>query len=156
MTVTQDELWALVAGRRQGVLATVSSDSSPQLSNVLYVADADTRVVRISTTAGRAKARNVTRHPRAALHVAGDDFWQYAVAHGTVEASDVASTPGDPATDELFAVHSHFYGTLDRTAFDEEMIHNHRLVLRLHVSRLTGVITSRGRRPSGHGPMLMR
>ena len=37
---TEDELWQLVAGERQGVLATVAGDGRPQLSNVLYVADA--------------------------------------------------------------------------------------------------------------------
>ena len=147
MTAEQDELWALIAGRRQGVLATVSTDGAPQLSNVLYATDPDTRLVRVSTTADRAKARNLARNPRAALHVAGDDFWQYAVAHATAEVSPVATTIGDAGTDELHAVHSSFYGALDRAAFDEEMIHNRRLVLRLHVSRLTGVITSAGRRP---------
>jgi PPOX class probable F420-dependent enzyme len=147
MAAGQDDLWALVAARQQGVLATVTGDASPQLSNVLYVPDSAARVIRISTTADRAKARNLARNPRAALHVAGDDFWQYAAAHGAATLSDVATTPGDPATDELFTVHSAFYGTLDRAAFDQEMIRNHRLVLRLHVTRLTGVITKSGRRP---------
>ena len=50
---TEDELWQLVAGERQGVLATVAGDGRPQLSNVLYVADAGGGVVRMSTTAGR-------------------------------------------------------------------------------------------------------
>jgi PPOX class probable F420-dependent enzyme len=147
MAPSQDDLWALVAARQQGMLATVTGDASPQLSNVLYVPDAAARAVRISTTADRAKARNLARNPQAALHVAGDDFRQYAVAHGAVTLSDVATAPGDPASDELFAVHSAFYGTLDRPAFDGEMIRNHRLVLRLHVTRLTGVITNSGRRP---------
>jgi PPOX class probable F420-dependent enzyme len=148
---TDDELWAMIAGRRQAVLATVNRDGSPQLSNVLYVPDSATRAVRISTTADRIKARNLARNPAAALHVAGEDFWQYAVAHATAQLSPVAAAPGDPATEELFAVHSAFYGTLDRAAFDEEMIRNHRLVLRLQVSRLTGVITDRGRRPQTTG-----
>ena len=147
MAASQDDLWALVAARQQGVLATVTGDAGPQLSNVLYVPDAVARIVSISTTADRAKARNLARNPRAALHVAGDDFWQYAVAHAAVTLSDVAATHGDPASDELFAVHSAFYATLDRPAFDQEMIRNHRLVLRLHVTRLTGVITKSARRP---------
>jgi len=63
---SEDELWALVADESQGVLATVARDGRPQLSNVLYLADPRNRVVRISTTAGRVKARNLARDPRAA------------------------------------------------------------------------------------------
>ena len=77
---TEDDLWQLVEGERQGVLATVAGNGRPQLSNVLYVPGV--RVVRMSTTADRVKARNLARDPRAALHVAGRDFWHYAVARG--------------------------------------------------------------------------
>lgn len=76
MSTTAERLWQLVASRAQGVLATINKDGSPQLSNVLYVPDAADRLVRISTTADRVKARNLRRDPRAVLHVAGDDFWQ--------------------------------------------------------------------------------
>ena len=107
---TEDELWQLVAGGRQGVLATVAGDGRPQLSNVLYVADAGGGVVRMSTTAGRVKARNLARDPRAALHVAGRDFWHYAVAEGSATLSAVASASGDEACRELLAVHSALYG----------------------------------------------
>jgi PPOX class probable F420-dependent enzyme len=86
---SEDDLWRLVAAGRQGVLAT----GRPQLSNVLYLADAARRVLRISTTARRVKARNLARDPRAALHVSGGDFWQYAVAEGTATLSAVASVP---------------------------------------------------------------
>ena len=99
------------------------------------------RTVRISTTADRIKTHNLARDPRAALHVSGEDFWQYAVAHPVAQISPVASTSHDPTTDDLAALHSSFYGQLDRTSFDEEMIRNRRLVIRLTVDRLTGVIT---------------
>ena len=143
----QDELWELVAGSQQGVLATVKGDGSPQLSNVLYVADPETRTVRVSTTADRFKARNLARDPRAALHVSGEDFWHYAVAEGSVTLSDVAAIPGDDAVAELLEVHSFFYGEIDRAAFDEEMITNQRLVVRLQVTHLYGVMVKTGRRP---------
>ena len=45
------ELLGLIAGSRQGVLATIAADGRPQLSNVLYVWDAAERTARISTTA---------------------------------------------------------------------------------------------------------
>jgi PPOX class probable F420-dependent enzyme len=145
---SEDELWALVQQESQGVLATVARDGRPQLSNVLYVADPRNKVVRISTTAGRVKARNLARDPRAALHVTGRDFWQYAVAEGTTTLSAVAATPGDEACRELLAVHSAFYGEQDPAAFDQEMITNGRLVVRLQIGHLYGVIATGGRRPA--------
>ena len=144
----QDELWQLVTSNQQGVLATIKADGAPQLSNVLYVADPATRTVRVSTTADRAKGRNLARDPRAALHVSGEDFWNYAVAEGPVTLSAVAEVPGDDAIEELLEVHSHFYGEIDRAAFDEEMIAHQRLVVRLQVTRLYGVMVSTGRRPA--------
>ena len=145
---SEDDLWGLVANESQGVLATVARDGRPQLSNVLYVPDPRSRVVRISTTTGRVKARNLARDPRAALHVTGLDFWQYAVAEGTVALSAVAAAPGDEACRELLAVHSAFYGEQDPAAFDQEMIASGRLVVRLQVGHLYGVITTGGRRPA--------
>jgi PPOX class probable F420-dependent enzyme len=121
---TQDELWQLVAAGRQGTLATIGKDGAPQLSNILYLAHDGARLVRISTTADRVKARNLARDPRAALYVVGDDFWHYAVGSGTATLSGIASSPGDPATDELASLHAAFYGEVDRAAFDEEMIRN--------------------------------
>lgn len=147
MSPSAEQLWQLVTSRRQGVLATINDDGSPQLSNVLYVAEAADRVVRISTTADRVNAHNLCRDPRAALHVAGDNFWQYAVAHCTSTLSAVAAALGDAATEQLVTVHSEFYGELDRHAFDEEMIASKRLVATLRVTRLRGVMTSAGRRP---------
>ena len=144
---TEDELWQLVAGERQGVLATVAGDGRPQLSNVLYVADAGGGVVRMPTTAGRVKARNLARDPRAALHVAGRDFWHYAVAEGSATLSAVASASGDEACRELLAVHSALYGELDPDAFYPEMIAAGRLIVRLWVIHLYGVMTTAGRRP---------
>ncbi len=145
---SQEELWELVAAGQQGVLATIRADGSPQMSSVLYVPDRAARVIRVSTTADRAKGRNLGRDPRAALHVGGEDFWHYAVAAGSVTLSEVAASAGDAATGELFAVHSHFYGEIDRGAFGAEMIANRRIVVRLHVQHLYGVMSTAGRRPA--------
>jgi len=111
------------------------------------VADPATRVIRVSTTADRAKGRNLARDPRAALHVSGEDFWHYVVAEGPVTLSEVAAIPGDHAIEELLEVHSYFYGEIDRAAFDEDMITNQRLVVRLQVTHLYGVMVKTGRRP---------
>lgn len=144
---TEDELWQLVAARRQAVLATLKRDGLPQLSNVLYLSEPDGRTVRISTTADRRKARNLTRDHRAVLHVSGDDFWAFAVAEGRAVLSPVAAEPGDQACQELLAVHTAFYGTLDTGAFFPEMITNRRLVIRVDLHHVYGIIATEGRRP---------
>jgi PPOX class probable F420-dependent enzyme len=138
-----DTLLGLTAGQRQGVLATIAADGRPHLSNVLYVWDAAERVARISTTADRLKARNLRRDPRAALHVSGRHFWQYAVTDGPVTLSQVASDLGDEAGRELLAVHTAFYGHQDPGDFYPAMIAAQRLVVRLHVRRVYGVFLDR-------------
>ena len=142
------ELWELVARGREAVLATLKRDGLPQLSNVLYLPDADGHTVRISTTANRQKARNLARDPRAVLHVTGDDFWAFAVAEGRATLSPVASKAGDETCRELFSVHSAFYEDLDNETFFADMIANRRLVVRLDLDHVYGIIVSRGRRPS--------
>ena len=95
----------------------------PHLTNVLYVWDRAERVARVSTTADRVKGRILRRDPRAALHVAGAHFWSYAVAECDAELSEVATTPGDEACQELLGVHSAFYGKIvDEPAFFAQMI----------------------------------
>lgn len=141
--VFDEKLLAIITGHRQGVLATVAADGRPQLSNVLYVWDDAERVARISTTADRVKARNLRRDPRAALHVSGDHFWQYAVADCAVSLSQVAAQPGDEAVRELRAMHAAHYGEQDEAQFAAQMIAARRLVARLHVRRIYGVALDR-------------
>ena len=83
---------ALQAARdtHQSVLVTLRSDGRPQLSNVLHYVGED-GVVRVSTTADRAKYANLRRQPWAALHVDGSSFWSYAVLEGDVTLSPVAA-----------------------------------------------------------------
>ena len=118
---------------------------------MLYVADAGGGVVRMSTTAVRVKARTSPR-PARALHVAGRDFCHYAVAEGSATLSAVASASGDEACRELLAVHSALYGELDPDAFYPEMIAAGRLIVRLRVIHLYGVMTTAGEAaPAGEG-----
>jgi PPOX class probable F420-dependent enzyme len=138
-TDTDGKLLGLIAASDRGVLATISPDGRPQLSNVLYVWDAAERTARISTTADRVKARNLGRDPRAALHVSGDHFWQFAVGEGTVTLSAVAAEPGDEAARELLALTTAFHGTVDEDDFYARMIAARRLVVRLHIQHVYGV-----------------
>ena len=145
---TETELWALVASGREAVLSTINRSGLPQLSNVLYLPGNAGRTARISTTADRLKARNLTRDPRAVLHVTGDNFWAYAVAEGHATLTAEAATPGDDACRELLEVHTAFYGPpAGQDAFFAEMIARQRLVIRLDLDRVYGVVTSAGPRP---------
>ncbi|MFI9010863.1 pyridoxamine 5'-phosphate oxidase family protein [Actinosynnema sp. NPDC053489] len=92
-TLTDGELVDLLAGQRFGVPAALRRDGRPHLSTVLYHWDADERVVRVSTTADRLKARRIRADPRVALHVSGPDVWSFATAEG--EAELVEDTDGD-------------------------------------------------------------
>jgi PPOX class probable F420-dependent enzyme len=136
----EQQLLQLIAAHQEGILAAVSRHGYPHLTNVLYLWDADQRTARVSTTADRVKGGILTRDPHAALHVAGDHFWSYAVAECDAELSAVAVTPGDDACRELLRVHSAFYRELDETAFFAQMIEARRLVVRLRVRRLYGVL----------------
>ncbi|WP_156739989.1 hypothetical protein [Occultella aeris] len=71
-------------------------DGRPQLSDVMHHVAGD-GTIRVSTTASRAKVRNVPREPWVALHVNGETFFTYAVLEGDPTLSDVATRPGDVA-----------------------------------------------------------
>lgn len=135
-----EKLLGVIAEHREGVLATIRKDGRPQLSNILYVWDPEQRVARISTTADRAKARNLKRDPRAALYVSGPHFWSYVVADGDAELVGPTSTPGDEAGRELLQVHSAYYPGLEEGPFFEEMVANRRLVIRLRVTHTYGLV----------------
>jgi PPOX class probable F420-dependent enzyme len=137
----EQQLLNLIAANNQGILAAVKRDGYPHLSNILYVWDAERRIARVSTTADRVKGRILQRDSHAALHVPGADFWSYAVAECDAQTSAVATSPGDDACRELLEVHSSFYGDLDESEFFGQMIEAKRLVVRLSVRKLYGLVT---------------
>ncbi|XVQ08453.1 PPOX class F420-dependent oxidoreductase [Spirillospora sp. CA-255316] len=129
----------LVAGRDLGVLATVKRDGRPQLSNINYHYDEGRGLVRISITDDRAKARNLSRDPRASLHVSAPDGWSWAVAEGDAELSPVAADPHDAAVEELIEVYRDIRGEHpDWDDYRRAMVADRRRVVRLRVARLYG------------------
>ena len=135
------QLQDLIANNNEGILAAVTRDGYPHLTNVLYVWDGAERAARVSTTAERVKGLILRRDHHAALHVPGPHFWSYAVAECDAQVSEVARTPGDETCQELLGIHSALLGEVaDETAFFAQMIEAQRLVVRLRVRRLYGVL----------------
>ncbi|HEY7048058.1 MAG TPA: PPOX class F420-dependent oxidoreductase [Jatrophihabitantaceae bacterium] len=138
--MSDDDLEALLRDSRQGVLVTIRRDGRPQLSNVGHTYDPATRLVRVSITADRVKARNLARDPRASYHVSSADFWSWTVADGTAELTPVAADPHDATVAELVDVYRAIAGEHpDWDEFRAAMVADRRLVVRLHVEHLYGI-----------------
>jgi PPOX class probable F420-dependent enzyme len=126
--------------RKNSVLTTIKRDGKPQLSNVLH-AVGDDGVIRISTTADRAKYANLRRNPWAALHVDGADFWSYAVLEGDVELSDVAAAPDDATVEELVDLYRSLQGEHeDWDDYRAAMVAERRVVVRIRPSHAYGAL----------------
>ena len=138
--MSDNDLETLLRDSHRGVLVTLKRDGRPQLSNVSHTYDPATRLVRVSITADRVKARNLARDPRASYHVTSADFWSYTVADGTAELTPVAAHPHDATVAELVDVYRTIAGEHpDWDEFRAAMVAERRLVVRLHVEHLYGV-----------------
>jgi PPOX class probable F420-dependent enzyme len=137
-----EALWKIVGSERNGILATIGEDGLPQLSNIYFLSDASTRLIRFSTTTDRVKGRNLLRDPRASLHVAGSNFFNFAVVAGST-SSAVALDPDDDAVEKLFEIHTELGAASERAGFGEEMLANHRMAVELHVEHIYGQILDR-------------
>lgn len=135
-----DQALGAVRDNHQAVLTTIRSDGRPQLSNVLQ-ALGDDGVVRVSTTADRAKYANLRRTPWAALHVDGGSFWSYAVVEGDVTLSAVAADPHDATVDELVELYRALSGEHDDWEdYRAAMVRDRRVVVRLTPTRAYGAL----------------
>ncbi|MCA2216497.1 PPOX class F420-dependent oxidoreductase [Jidongwangia harbinensis] len=134
------ELWDAVVAGNAGTLATIKRDGRPQLSDVNYTADPDTRIIRISTRDPLAKVHNLRRDPRASLHVPAVHGSGYAVAEATASLSSVAADEHDATVEELIEV----YRLVQRKEhpdwadYRRAMVADRRVVLSLRVERLYG------------------
>jgi PPOX class probable F420-dependent enzyme len=133
---------ALEAARatHQSVLVTLRKDGRPQLSNVLHYVG-DDGVVRVSTTADRAKYFNLRRQPWAAVHVDGSTFWSWAVLEGDVSLSPVAADPDDATVAELVDYYRAISGEHDDwDGYRAAMVREQRLVVHLTPTRAYGAL----------------
>jgi PPOX class probable F420-dependent enzyme len=130
----------LLKSTHSGVLATLKKDGRPQLSNIMYTYDDDTRLIRISITDSRAKTKNIRRDPRVSLHVQSPDGWKYTVVEAIAELTPVAAATDDATVDELVEV----YRAMglehdDWDAYRQAMVTDGRLVLKLPVTSAYGI-----------------
>ena len=133
---------ALEAARatHQSVLVTLRKDGRPQLSNVLHYVGED-GVIRVSTTADRAKYANLRRQPWAALHVDGSSFWSYAVLECDVALTPVAADVGDATVAELVDYYRAISGEHDDwDGYRDAMVRERRLVVHLTPTRAYGAL----------------
>jgi len=137
--MSAEGLEQLIAGTHGGALVALKRDGRPQISNVSHVFQPDARLLRISTTADRAKVANLRRDPRASYYVTTADQWSYAVAEGTVELTPVAAEPDDAVVEELIEVYRRVLGEHpDWDEYRAAMVADRRLVIRLNVERIYG------------------
>ncbi|MFD5039200.1 TIGR03618 family F420-dependent PPOX class oxidoreductase [Streptomyces sp. NPDC058377] len=136
--LTDQALSRILRDQQFGVLGAVRSTGHPHLSTVLYRWDAEERVLRVSSTEERLKTRILRRNPHASLHVHGGDVWSFAVAEGRAEVSGPTTLPGDAVGRELLSLSPGFDSPEDERAFLEQAVAEHRVVIRLRVSRLYG------------------
>lgn len=138
---TSGALRALLAGGDRGVLATLRRNGLPQLSTVTYHFDPRTEMIRVSTTAGRAKVANMRRDPRVSLHASTADGWSYAVADGQAQLTPVAAAEDDDIVAELVQLYRDVNGEHpDWAEYRQVMVADRRLVVRLRVERIYGLI----------------
>jgi PPOX class probable F420-dependent enzyme len=129
-----------VRTNRQAILTTIKSDGRPQLSNVL-AAVGDDGLIRVSTTADRAKYVNASRTPWAAIHVNGDSFWSYAVIEGDVTTSAVVADPHDEAAEELVDLYRALAGEHeDWDDYRAALVRDRRVVVRVAPSHAYGML----------------
>ncbi len=139
MAIDLAKALAFVREHDRGVLVTSRKDGKPQLSNIVYVPDADG--MRISVTDSRAKTKNLRRDPRASLHVTRADFFAYVVLEGTVALSPVAADPGDPVVEGLAEMYRMARGEHpDWAEFRQAMVDEGRVLAQLRVERAYGLL----------------
>jgi hypothetical protein len=114
---------------------------------MLYVPDAAAARSESPPRLTPVKIGHLRRSPWAAIHVAGDNLWAYAVAEGLVSLSDVSHTHGDAACEGLRALHTVYYRPQPDDELYATLIAQRRMVIRLQVERVYGLIATGGRRP---------
>jgi PPOX class probable F420-dependent enzyme len=139
--LTTEALWNLLAERSDGVLATIKRDGHPQLSNISYHYDPETRMLRTQAATFRAKYANMRRDPRVSIHVSSEDFRLWVVAEGTAEVGEPVQTHDDTVGQESVAYIRARYPELSDAEFDDHLAEYPilgRALIRIKVERIYG------------------
>ena len=138
-----ERLLAFARTTHLGAVVALKKDGRPQVSMVSYALDPNEPLVRVSTTADRAKTHNIRRDPRVSLLVSSPEGWQYAVLEGDAELSAVASDPHDATVEELIDVYRTIVGEHpDWDDYRRAMVADQRLVMTLRVTHTYGAAAS--------------
>lgn len=137
------DLEDLFVNAKIATLVTLKRDGRPQISNISYRYDPNTRSFTISITDGRAKTANMRRDPRVSLQVNGSGGWNYAVAEGIAELSPTAQSVDDPTVVALVEYYNALSGEHpDWDEYRRAMVDDRRLVLTVRVERFYGMVRS--------------
>lgn len=137
--VTNDELHALLAEARLGVLATIKKNGLPQLSPITPYYDRPAGILYVSMTEGRAKTANLRRDPRAAVEVTSADGWTWATAEGPVTLTGPGTAPDSPEVDALVDYYRKAAGEHpDWTEYRSVMVTDRRVLMALTVEKVYG------------------
>ncbi|MEU1119672.1 MULTISPECIES: PPOX class F420-dependent oxidoreductase [unclassified Streptomyces] len=131
--------YALLAKSRLGVLATIKSDGRPQLSPVMPFYDAETGLLHVSMTEGRAKTANLRRDPRATLEVTGPDGRSWATAEGIATLTGPGTDPHGPEVEALVTYYRTAAGEHpDWDEYRAAMVADRRVLMTMTVDRVYG------------------
>ncbi|OAT66759.1 pyridoxamine 5'-phosphate oxidase [Mycobacteroides immunogenum] len=139
MASDQFDPYALIAGSRLGILATIKSNGLPQLSPVTPYYDQDKGVIYVSMTDGRAKTVNLRRDPRAALEFTSSDGRSWATAEGSVTLTGPGADPNGPEVEALVDYYRGAAGEHpDWQEYRSVMVSDRRVLMALKVDRVYG------------------
>ncbi|MEW2392198.1 PPOX class F420-dependent oxidoreductase [Streptomyces venezuelae] len=129
----------LLAASRLGVLATIKKDGRPQLSPVMPFYDAETDLLHVSMTEGRAKTANLRRDPRATLEVTSPDGRSWATVEGTATLTGPGTDPDGPEVEALVAYYRRAAGEHpDWAEYRATMVADRRVLMTMTVERVYG------------------
>ncbi len=129
--MNRDEALEYVRKNNRGVLATIKKDGRPQLSNIAYLLDHDGKV-KISTTAGTYKVRNMQRDPRVAMTALGDNWYRYIVVEGQATVSEEGQLAELRRLYEAIAGKPH----PDWEEYDAAMLKDRRVIISIEIENL--------------------
>ena len=133
-----DKVKEFASQTHRGVLTTFRRDGAAQMSIVSCGPYRDG--IAFTTTADRAKLRNLKRNPRCSLLVSQEDWWGYVVLEGHAEILSADNTDPEEFRMALRDVYRTASGSehLNWEEYDQAMIADHRSAVIVVPERIYG------------------